>query len=234
MHLFDRDLDVIPFFDALNVSYFQRYSDSPITDHSYRRGMYCHRCHLLYDHVKSKQTNVKHRSSGSAPKKRLGFVPRLRCLALNSAGAAIPCSDANHVVYRRDEYFAISYIACFRSFQNREGNTLRVLCLDDHVNLRLGQEIEAVLAASIDFRNALLSALAFDVCNRHSRAELSHCMLYCIKFFPSYDRCDSFHTLTSKLFLALPAHGAWCWTNTFGPGHRVGLLFEAACAAQSP
>jgi hypothetical protein len=52
-------------------------------------------------------------------------------------------------------------------------NALRVFCFDDHIDLRLRQEIEAVLAASLDLRNAFLSAFAFDVRNRHSRAELS-------------------------------------------------------------
>ena len=98
----------------------------------------------------------------------------------------------------------------------------------------LGKRSRQVLAASVDLRNALLPALAFDVGNRHSRAELSHRVLYGIKFFPSYDCCDSFHTFTSVLFLKLPAHVNVVRGHTSGPGHGQLLLFRSFLRSSEP
>jgi hypothetical protein len=167
-------------------------------------------------------------------KEKAGVRPPAMLQALDSAGAAVACSDADHIVYRGDEYFPISYVAGFRSFQDRADNTLHVFCLDDHVNLRFGQEIEAVLAASVDLHNALLPALAFDFRNRHPRAELSHRVLYCVEFFPSYNGRDSFHTLTSTLFVKLPAHADVVRAHTFSSRHGELLLFRSSLRSLEP
>ncbi len=98
----------------------------------------------------------------------------------------------------------------------------------------LGKRSRQVLAASVDLLNALLPALAFDVRNRHSRAELSHRVLYGIEFFPSYNRRDSFHTLTSNLFLKLLTREDVVRAYTFGPGYGELLLFRSCPRSSEP
>src|SRR5262249_8066403 len=77
-------------------------------------------------------------------------------------------ADADRLVDRRDEDFAIADLARLGGLHNGTDGGLHAGIRQDEFDFDLGQEIDGILAAAIDLRMALLAAKAFDFSDGHA------------------------------------------------------------------
>src|SRR5438874_7162373 len=78
----------------------------------------------------------------------------------NRIGAALSGADADRLIDRRDEDLAVADPAGMRGLLDRLDGTLDHRFLHDHLDFDLGQEIDDVFGAAIEFGVALLPAKA--------------------------------------------------------------------------
>src|SRR5579883_916423 len=76
--------------------------------------------------------------------------------------------NANRLLYIGQEDFAVPDLSGFCCFDNRLDGSFGLLVGDDHFNLKLGQEVHRILAASVDFGMAFLPAEALALSHSHS------------------------------------------------------------------
>ena len=77
-------------------------------------------------------------------------------------------ANADGFVDRGDEDFAITDLAGLGGTNNRANGGIDAVIGNHHFDFDLGQEIDRVFAAAINFSVALLAAKPFDFTDRHS------------------------------------------------------------------
>jgi hypothetical protein len=89
-------------------------------------------------------------------------------LSLYSAFTLFFGANADRFVDVGNEDLAIADLAGFGGTDDRADGSIDSIIGDDHFDFDLGQEIDGVFAAAIDFGVALLTAKPFDFTDRHS------------------------------------------------------------------
>src|SRR5215204_7340357 len=90
------------------------------------------------------------------------------CRYSERVGVGLTGADAHRVFDRGDENLAVADLAGLGGVVDGVHHLVDLSVVDGDIEPHLGQEVHGVFRAAIDFRVALLAAVAFDLGNRHA------------------------------------------------------------------
>src|SRR5438477_1553440 len=132
------------------------------------------------------------RESASSP----GFSGQIAS-GSNRIGAALSGADADRLIDRRDEDLAVADPASMRGLLDRLDGALDHRFLHDHLDFDLGQEIDDVFGAAIEFGVALLPTKALGLGHGDALdADLVKRLLHLVELERLDDRFDLLHRST--------------------------------------
>jgi len=107
---------------------------------------------------------------------------------------ALACANADDFFYRRYEYLAVTNMAGSRNAHQSLDYVFGHFVLDDDLNSHLGNEINDIGGAAVDFLLSTGSSEAFDFGNCHSLdPDFAQAILYVIELERFDNGFDLFH-----------------------------------------